>query len=245
MSEEQIKNEAIAFAKTNKNCIAREITDITKYPPTDAPSSFFMAGSPGAGKTEHSINLINILTHGRNDMLRIDADELRVLIPGYNGHNSSVVHGAVSLIVEKIHDYALSNNQSFVLDGTFSRYEKAVDNINRSLQKNRFVQILYIYQNPLHAWNFTQKREQKEGRHISKEIFINQFIQSGEVVQRVRDTFDEKVFVSIIKKDFITSKTDEEIIIVPGDKLENYLKLRYTRDELEALIYDKTHKKTV
>jgi len=104
-------------------------------------------------------NSSGFLKTARHRVVRIDADELRDRMPGYTGHNSNLFHGAVSLIVEKIHGLVLSKNQTFILDGTFSKYEKAADNIRRSLDKNRTIFIFYIYQTPRTAWRLTQARE--------------------------------------------------------------------------------------
>jgi hypothetical protein len=58
MDEENLKREAEAFTRSHKKQIAQELTDISIYAPNDIPISIFMAGSPGAGKTEYSTNLI-------------------------------------------------------------------------------------------------------------------------------------------------------------------------------------------
>src|SRR6202008_3379175 len=120
-------------------------------------------------------------------------DEVRSLLPGYTGDNSYVFQGAVSLIVEKMQDLVLAQKQSFVLDGTFSKYEKAVENIRRSLSKGRAVFIFYVYQNPQAAWRFTEKREKAEGRNIPKESFIEHFLGAKDTVERIKKTFGEKV----------------------------------------------------
>lgn len=144
-SSADAKAEAIAYARKNREHIARELTDIQKYTPDAKPISVFMAGSPGAGKTEFSKRLISIFEKdSARRILRIDADDLRSLFPNYNGKNSSVFHSAVSLIVEKIHDRVLRNSQSFILDGTFSKF------------------VVYVYQKPEVAWRFTKEREKIE-----------------------------------------------------------------------------------
>ena len=57
MTEEDanIQEAAIAFAKAKRREIVARLTDTTKFPGEDLPVSVFMAGSPGAGKTEASI----------------------------------------------------------------------------------------------------------------------------------------------------------------------------------------------
>lgn len=158
MTEEEIKKKAEDFARINKNKIAKRVTDINTFPPDEFPVSVFMAGSPGAGKTESSINLIAKLTKDKNSVLRIDSDELRKEFTDYNGSNSSLFISATSIIADKIHDIAIDNKQSFIFDGTLTNLKRSRKNIQRSLDKNRFVQILYVYQDPLQAWKFVKAR---------------------------------------------------------------------------------------
>ena len=235
--EPDIIKVAIAFAKKNKNKIAKECTNINKFIPDVTPISVFMAGSPGAGKTEYSKILIRNLQENINhQVVRIDADEIRVRIPGYVGNNSHLFHGAVSLIVEKIHDYVLRQNQTFILDGTLSHYDKAVQNIKRSLSKKRQVFIFYIYQKPEIAWKFTVARELEEGRNIPKEAFIEQFINAKNSVKRLRQQFGNEVVIFLVKKDFLHD-TAELIKIEPNNRnLDEYLGDEYTRRDLEELL---------
>ena len=79
-----------------------------------------MAGSPGAGKTEASFQLLKI---------------------------------------------------PFLLDGTFAGEEQARTNITRSLKRNRYVFVIFVYQQPKRAWYFVKQRELIEGRRILKEDF--------------------------------------------------------------------------
>ena len=87
-TDSQIETGAIDFARKHKKDIAKRITSKADYPPEKNPVSVFMAGSPGAGKTEASKELIDELTDGKNDIIRIDPDELRSEFPGYQGDNS-------------------------------------------------------------------------------------------------------------------------------------------------------------
>jgi len=75
--ETAIKQRAEEFARKNKNTIAKEATDRSRFLPDEFPVSVFMAGSPGAGKTESSRNLIKRFTKDSQSVLRIDSDELR------------------------------------------------------------------------------------------------------------------------------------------------------------------------
>ncbi|MEK9131411.1 MAG: zeta toxin family protein [Patescibacteria group bacterium] len=238
MNDELIRRQAVEFAKSNRRRLAKELTDTSKYVPDEIPISVFMAGSPGAGKTEYSKNFIEILEKdNQRKVIRIDSDELRRHIPGYRGNNSYLFQGAVSILVEKIQDMALENEQTFLFDGTLSKYDKAVANINRSLDKFRRVFILYVYQQPEVAWRFTVARESVEGRHIPKDAFIEQFIGARETVERIRKEFDSRVVIFLVKKNFETHEVEEVIEIKPNDyPVDYYLKVSYTKDDLEGLL---------
>jgi len=237
MTDEEIRTTAIAFAKHNKESIAKGLTDPLKFLPSKLPVSVFMAGSPGAGKTEFSKNLIVILEKDEERrVIRIDADEIRPLMPGYTGHNSHLFQGAVSLVVEKIHDLALHKGQNFILDSTLFNHDKAADNVRRSIGKNRIVFIFFLYQDPKVAWRFTEIREQKEGRNIPKAAFIEQFLGSRETVSRLRKEFNEEVIIILVKKNFETNTVDDLLEIKPGATIDDCFKISYNKEELESIL---------
>jgi adenylylsulfate kinase-like enzyme len=235
MSPEEIRARAIEFAKKYKEEIAEEVTNISKFIPDEHSISVFMAGSPGAGKTEFSKELLGILEEdAKHRVVRIDGDDLRKRMPGYTGSNSHLFQGAVSIVVEKIHDLVLKKRQSFILDGTFSKYEKAADNIRRSLRKERRVYIFYVYQTPRTAWRFTEAREQLEGRNIPKTAFIEEFCGAKATVKRVRSEFTDRIVLFLVKKDFDTSETREVVkMINPDTLIDEYIGEHYTKEYLE------------
>ncbi len=236
MSDEQVIEQAIVFANANKKLIAREL--VSPYTADEFPISVFMAGSPGAGKTEFSKNLLALL-YGSNQrqVLRIDADEMRGLIPGYTGKNSHLYQAAASIIVEKMHDLALERKINSILDSTFTNYEKAIVNINRSLSKERRVAIFYVYQKPETAWKFTEAREGEEGRRIQKETFIEKFLNARHVVIRLRQKYDDEVRIYLVMKDFETNDVQYVVEITQeGRSLDHYLPRTYTRGELEKML---------
>lgn len=231
--ETAIKQRAEEFARKRKGVIAKEITSTAVFLPDEFPVSVFMAGSPGAGKTESSRNLIKKFTQDSQSVLRIDSDELRSRFEEYNGANSSLFMGATSILVDKIHDLALSNKQSFVLDGTFSNLDRSRENIKRSLRKGRFVQIVYVYQEPMQAWELVKAREVKDGRRVPRDAFIAQYFKARENVNLLKKEFGEKIKVDIIVKNI--DGTDfgyrENIGII-----DSYIPKKYTKNDLEKLI---------
>ncbi|PCJ83205.1 MAG: Zeta toxin [Thiotrichaceae bacterium] len=231
--EKAIQSAALDFARKHKKNIAKRITDLSRFLPEDEPVSVFMAGSPGAGKTEASIELLASVESEDVEILRIDPDELRHEFPGYTGENSYLFQGAVSVLVERIHDLALKQKQSFLLDGTLSHYDKAEQNIARSLKKNRVVQILYVYQEPMLAWEFVKSRELVEGRRIQPKHFIEQYFSARIVVNKLKETFGADVKVDLLLKN--TDNTNK-LFKAGVDKIDNHIPEKYTPADLEKLL---------
>lgn len=229
--EQQIEAEALAFAKANRRAIAKRLTDKTIYLPEANPVSVFMAGSPGAGKTEASIELLARLDG--QAILRIDPDELRSAIPAYTGDNAYLFQRAVSVLVEKIHDLALEQDQSFLLDGTLSNYEVAQKNIARSLGRRRTVQVLYVYQEPRQAWEFVQAREAAEGRRIQAEHFIDQYFAAREVVNRLKREYGSAILVDLLLKN---NDNTNRLYRAGIDQIDSHVPEKYNRADIERLL---------
>ncbi len=224
--ELRIKAEAVEFAKKHKEEIAKELTDLKHFPADSAPVSVFMAGSPGAGKTESSRRLIERFSGDGHTVLRIDSDDLRSRFLGYTGKNSSLFQGATSIISDKMQDYAIKQGQNYVFDGTLTNLERARENIERGLKHNRLVQILYVYQDPLQAWKFVQEREKKDGRMIPKDAFIEQYFRARENVNLIKKEFGTRISVDLIVKniDGTDFKYKENIEVIDSYIPESYTK---------------------
>ncbi|XVN22121.1 zeta toxin family protein [Pseudomonas corrugata] len=165
--EQAISERAVVFAKQNRTRIARDLACLETYSSDEYPVSVFMAGSPGAGKTEVSRAFIGMMQAGGSKALRIDPDDFRVYFPEYTGRNSSLFQRGVTTIVERTLDLVYQRRQSFLLDGTLANLEVARRNISRALDKeNRSAQVIYVYQRPELAWEFVLARERKDGRNI-------------------------------------------------------------------------------
>lgn len=202
--EDRIGQDALAFAKANRRNIARRLTDPQIYLPEENPVSVFMAGSPGAGKTEASIELMAKIGA---PVIRIDPDELRSECPGYNGANAYLFQPAVSILVEKIHDLALEQSRSFLLDGTLSNYERAKKNIDRSLGRSRTVQILYLYQEPIFA--------------------------ARDVVNRLKREYGGRISVDLLLKN---NDNSNRLYRAGVDQIDNHIPEKYSRSDVEAML---------
>lgn len=231
--QEQVRDRAIAFARKNKKAIARQEADRDLFPPEEEPVSVFMAGSPGAGKTEASLELLENFSAEGMCILRIDPDELRSKFEDYDGSNSWLFQGAVSILVDRILDLAFSQSQSFLLDGTLTHYDIAARNIERSLKKKRAVQILYVYQKPELAWEFVQARELAEGRRIPPERFIDQYFAAREVVNTLKENFGSDISVDLLLKN---NDNSNRLYKAGIDQIDYHVPERYTRESLEELL---------
>jgi predicted ABC-type ATPase len=231
--ERAVAEKALAYAKKNKKTIAKRLTDPKVFQSEPKPVSVFMAGSPGAGKTEASKALLEDLKSEGGEILRIDPDDLRVEFEDYTGENSYLFQSAVSILVEKIHDFSIKQKQSFLLDGTLSQFSTAEKNIKRSLDKKRFVQILYVYQKPGLAWEFVVRREKLEGRKIPPEQFVDQYFAARDVVNRLKAQFSQRIQVDLLLKNNDGSNRVYQANI---DKIDHFVPEKYTRGEVETMI---------
>lgn len=228
--EDEVRAQAIEFARSNRKSIAKRLTDPAVFLPEDCPVSIFMAGSPGAGKTEASKELIAAVG---GSLLRIDPDELRNEFVAYDGSNAWLFQGAVSILVERVLDMAFKQSQSFLLDGTLSNYEKGKQNIERSLSKRRAVQILYVYQEPKQAWAFVQEREALEGRRIGVDAFVGQYFEARKVVNALKREFGKAIQVDLLMKNINGSHRFAKSNI---DVIDNHIPEKYDPAALLQLL---------
>lgn len=202
----------------------------------EIPISVFMAGSPGAGKTESAKNLIAKFSKDKN-ILHIDPDNLRVEFKSYNGVNSSLFQAATSIIADKMQDFALKQKQSYVFDGTLTNLGRTKENIDRNLNPTmgREVFIVYVYQNPVQAWGFVKEREEKDGRVIPRSAFIDKYFKARENVNFLKKEYGNRIQVDIVVKnlDGADFKYRENIGVV-----DNYLPEKYSKEELRKLIIE-------
>lgn len=231
MDDGELKQSEAAFAwvKANHTKVVESFASTAEHPSDDEPITLFMAGSPGAGKTEVSKRLISRF---KQKPIRIDADEIRALCPGYAGSNAHLFQKAATKGVHLLYDYALKKNINMIIDGTFA-YGDRLRNIGRSLEHKRKVEIFFVYQDPLRAWDFTKKREQIEKRRVSKGVFIETFFKSRENVNAAKKYFRTKIELNLMVKDFEKGLEELEINI---ENLDPYLPKDYTREDLEKLL---------
>ncbi len=231
MDEEELKlsEQAKEWVRLNHKKIIGNFTSHEEYLVDFQPTTLFTAGSPGAGKTEFSKRFASRF---KQKPIRIDADEIRTICEGYTGGNAHIFQGAATKGVHILYDYALKKNINVILDGTFA-YSSALDNIQRSLDHGRRVEIFFVYQDPIEAWDFTKKREVLEKRRVSKEVFIEAFFKSRKNVNEAKKKFGSRIELNLVIKDF---EKDLEQLELDVKNVDHYIKKSYTKEDLEKLL---------
>ncbi|CAN5151794.1 zeta toxin family protein [soil metagenome] len=217
--------------KAHKRELVQEYLISQNYLPVERPISFFMAGSPGAGKTEFSKTFVQRLNAAspKSPTFRLDPDEIRSFLPQYTGSNSQEMQAAASLGVSELFSYCHKKSLSVVIDGTFSR-PTSLENVRRAVNRDRTVVILYVYQDPLVAWKYTQQREAIEGRNIPKQAFIDAYFGAYQNMIRLKELYTNSVQLVVIENDVI-NKVKETHIDVPD--IRDILKINFTPMSLE------------
>jgi len=233
MTPEEVKQaeEAKLYIRANRRLLIQTFANPATHKKTEHPVSIFMAGSPGAGKTELSKRIIEALFQQPGDNpVRIDADEIRAMIDGYTGDNAHVFQGASARGVEILFDNVLQHNMNVILDGTFALKRKGFSNIERSLSHGRLVEIYYIFQEPEIAWDFTKKREVLERRRITKEVFVKAFFAAHENIVEAKARFGDNIKLNVVIKD-VRDPSNYQIYlnIASVDKLISW---KYSHDKL-------------
>ncbi|WP_434638190.1 zeta toxin family protein [Sulfurimonas sp. NW7] len=201
ITDEDISQNAFEQIKKMKRFLPRKIFEYEKK----SKELIFMAGSPGAGKSEFATRL--------KESLKIDVintDDVRKLCDGYSGKNAHLFQKASSKGVSILVDYAFKHNISFILDGNFSDYKIQKSNIDRAKKKGYDIKIFFCYRSLKFAKQYTVHREEREGRVVPDTIFESKSIGSAETVKQffgdVRvDFFDienGEIYQNISKKHF-------------------------------------------
>jgi predicted ABC-type ATPase len=229
---------AINWAKDNW----KEVLDslIKEYKPVSSnnPAASFMAGAPGAGKTEYSTRLVSAFS---SKPLIIDVDKIKTFIPEYDGTNTDDVKDGAMKILEKILDYSIKNGLPLLLDGTFSGGQSILNlkRVHRS-KYDYVAQVYFVYQEPLRAWEFTKARTIDEGRSIPKEYFIRAYTKSIENIKEIEldPEVGSKTTTILIIKDYL-EKSKEYTVADSISNLDKYVNKIYNENELRILINDR------
>ncbi len=263
MTDEELKVQDYAkkYIEGHKDELIKKFI-LDKKPLRINALSLFMAGSPGAGKTEFANNympvkldkadkeLQRILSDNNIDideaeslLIKIDVDEIRDFIPGYRKTNTTieqkgnahVIQSAANRGLDILRKFCFDNAISFLHDGTFGNYDTMRELIKKSISKGRTVHIYYLYLDPLKAWEFTKAREYIEGRNIVKDKFIQQFFDSQVNIDKIKKEFGDRVKLNCIFKDD-NNKVSE--ILLNQTNIADLLEVKYSKNIIKKYSRD-------
>lgn len=220
-----------AWARKNKRAFANRMITNAGVKAHPEPAAFFMAGLPGAGKTEFTKNLVNDLGL---KVVRIDMDEIAAQIDLYNPLQADAFRPAATDLLNAVFDKVLQRKVDFIMDGTF-RSGNSLPNIQRSLSKGYVVKVVYIYQEPDIAWSFTQAREKVEKRAIDRSGFIQGYFDIHENIHQLNDDAYHGITVDLVVKNS-KNKVGRWYRDVSIKDIDDIVNRRYTKDELERML---------
>lgn len=219
--------------KHQKEIIERIIAD-ANLAPNEYPMAIFMAGLPGAGKTELSQGFIK--EFGAN-FIRIDMDELATFIKGYKPENADQFRAAATRLLNGLFDKTIKCRLDFIMDGTFGS-PKALENVERVLRRGYTVQIAYAFQDPRLAWEFTKAREKVEHRAIKEDGFIEAYYKTINNLHNLAKLNYDNVFIDVFIKNR-DNTVGKRIKNIKECQIDEILNMIYNKDKLKNYIEGK------
>lgn len=195
--------------------------------PESEPAGIFMAGLPGSGKTEISKNIIEDFNI---KMLRIDMDEIAENLPGYKPEKADEFRKPATALLSEAFSYALRHQISFLMDGTFVS-PKALENIERSLRHGFSTKIIYVFQDPRIAWNFTLAREKVEHRAIKFDGFAEAYYKTINNIKTACEKYEGLVAVDVAVKTE-NNKVGGWLRNIKASEIDDKLNIEYNKDKL-------------
>ncbi|MBQ6127600.1 zeta toxin family protein [Candidatus Saccharibacteria bacterium] len=221
----------LQWVKIHKKEIIERIISDADLTPSKKPIAIFMAGLPGAGKTELSQGLIRQAASG---LIRIDMDELATMIEGYTPERADEFREAATRLLNELYDKVIHKKLDFILDGTFGS-PKALQNIERVLKRGYAVRIAFACQDPKLAWAFTKAREKVERRSISEEGFLDSYYKTIRNLHDLAQRGYDGVGIDIFMKNNDNS-VGEQYKDIDDSQIDEIVKIIYNRDRLKQYI---------
>lgn len=182
----------------------------------DKPIAILMGGAPGSGKSTFLKNNAEYMTGDK--IWKIDADEVREMLPEYKGWNSAATHEESREIVKRLLDnYDNPCKHDVLFDGTMNnprKYKPIIKGLKRDGYK---VFIAYMevpkevsVERALGRYRENRSGSAEYGRYVPMFV-INEFFESGDKgFQQLKDMVDGYIKVDSLTGEII-EKGGEEI----------------------------------
>ncbi|WP_259048214.1 zeta toxin family protein [Klebsiella sp. BIGb0407] len=173
--KDEIAGFSFDVAKKIKNQIFTTMT--RNINATSEPIVFFTAGAPACGKSETVKYLLEIYPN----TVRIDPDEFRELFPYYIGSNAENYQKPCTHIISHCYKNSVARRFDIIHDTNFADTDTAIKNIAEAFKKGYWVQIIYVYLDPINAWKHAQRRVRK----ILPEVFCHNYFKVRSTIKSV------------------------------------------------------------
>ena len=195
----------------------------------DEPIAILMGGSPASGKSSFLKKYAPYLL--KEDLLRIDADEVRSMLPEYEGWNASQTHLETKDIVETLlsdRTIGIPCEFDLIYDGTMNNTKSYKPLI--ALLKKLGYKIFAVYIDNV-PYEVIKKRAleryQKSGRFVPMEVIDDFFAKGKKALNKIKEQVDGYMIID-------GSNRDYEIIEKGGmqlPKTRKYAQLGYPISE--------------
>jgi len=189
----------VKWSKENRKKLCRDFLskkEVKKW----QKIALFMAGSPGAGKTEFIRRLLS--DDQKVWYYILDLDEIRSWMPWYKWKYAEKYTQWAIKILEMLIDDCIHNEYPFVLDGTFTSTKAMERNIERLINKSYKIGVFYIHTVPELAWLYTLYRWKDEWRLIPVSRFIRDYYLAPENICLFWEKYHEAIDIYIVNKKY-------------------------------------------
>ncbi len=208
------------WVKEHKKEFARRLIRESGAEKSGQPAAIFMAGLPGAGKTEVSRGLIR---QSNLKVIRLDMDEIAAQIDTYQPQKADRFRRSASVLLTEVFDRVIRGGYNFMMDGTFGG-GLALQNIERVLKRKYDLKIIYVQQDPRRAWEYTVAREKVEHRAIDLDGFVESYFRTIQNLLKLKDFEDVKL--DIFVKDH-SNGVKKWIRNISTKDIDQYVKVEY------------------
>ena len=141
------------------------------------PTAYFTAGLPGSGKSK----VLDGWQKENNDIIVIDADELRKLHPQnseivdkYGADSSEITHPDAVKWVKQLKEEAVDNRANYIIDSSMRNPRSAEIEIGQALKNGYNVRVTMVAVNKYESLQGVFDRYANQYKHNSKEArFVN------------------------------------------------------------------------
>jgi predicted ABC-type ATPase len=228
ISRKKLHKKIINEFKENAVCITK-----------GQPRAILMGGSPASGKSSFLKKYRPFLL--QEEILKVDADEIRAKLPEYKGYNATQTHQETKDIVTTLisdRNIGVPCDFDLIYDGTMNNVRSYKPLIELLRSRNYKIFIVYMDKVPKEVVvERMKKRYQDTGRFVPVEV-VEDFFQKGKsAFEELKPLVDGYLVIDGSNRDYdIIEKGGMQL---PKDRAYSKLGQKIDKEELEKIEYKK------